>query len=60
MVPWKYKYLHEIGKLVQHIDSTPQPDAPTEAVEDEEVYDFDEFGEYGLAARRVTDEDKPG
>lgn len=48
-------------------DSPPQPDAPPEVHENEEVMypnrsdlevDFNP-GDYGLAARRVTDEDKP-
>lgn len=56
------------GTHAVHIDSTPQPSASPEGNENEEVMypnrsdlevDFNP-GDYGLAARRVTDEDKPG
>ncbi|MDO3151052.1 hypothetical protein [Mycobacteroides abscessus] len=55
------------GTHAVHIDSTPQPSTPPEGHQDEEVVfhtgddtevDFDP-DHYGLAARRVTDEDKP-
>lgn len=36
-----------------------QPDASSETGENQEAYDFDEFGDYGLAARKVTGEGKP-
>lgn len=44
----------------EDLDPSSKPDASTEVDENEEVYDFDEFGEYGLVAGRVHDEDKPG
>lgn len=55
------------GTHAVHIDSTPQPATSSEVHENEEVMypnrsdvevDFNP-GDYGLAARRVTDEDKP-
>lgn len=59
---------HQSGGDENDLEAAPQPSASPEGYENEEVMypnrsdlevDFNP-GDYGLAARRVTDEDKPG